>query len=573
MKFILRLSLFIVLLFPVQAAAEIPQQIKNDFSTLTGIIIMPVGDEFLIDLDVTVNLKEGDILALTTPGEKVIHPVTKEVLGTLDDIQGFLKVTQVKSGYSYAKTISTQRTPQKGDQIKRFEQVPAFIDQSLRGMELAIELENGLPQLNWVDNQSETEPLLTFSLQENKLNITDMDGIVVKSYPYINDQLSAATGFGVPENNFQIGGPPAQNKTLLNQTVDNLLGTIGLGKKDQRLENPGIIRKIQKQDGDIWIGPNLDGNPIGLIVDDFDADGIKEIAVAMGDHVQIYRLQEGHLKKTTEIDFPGGVNLLKLDSLDLNGNGYPEIYLTANVGEKLSSQVVEFQQGQYRHIQNQIPWFLRVVNLSGTGPALTAKSLGNPETPFEHNLFRVNVSDGKLAQGSDIPISRSLNLFSLLPFRGTSNDNLYADINVDDYLRVVTTQGNVLWRSGERYGGTEVYFYNIRNKFKELIKPIYIQQRLIQLPTGEILVPQNDGPRAVERFRNFTKSRVIAMKWDGFALTESWRTTDQGGYLADFSVADADNDGQDELIMAVRYKQKNLFQGGRSAIVIYELNQ
>lgn len=574
MNWLLKLFFITVLIFPLQAGAEIPNQIKEDFSPLAGTVIMPIDDEFLIDLDGSANLKEGDILALTTPGKKVIHPITKEVLGTLDDVQGFLRVTQVKSGYSYVQIISTQRPPMKGDQVKRFEQVPAVIDHSLSNTDLATEIKNGLPHLNWLNDQSDhNNPLLFFGLKNNKLSVEDKDGIVLRSYQYINNKLSAPPSFGIQENNFRIDGPVSQNKTLLNKTVDNLLGSIGIGNnKDQRLENPGIIQKLQKQDGDIWIGPNLDGNPVGLAINDFDADGANEIAVAMEDNVQIYRLQEGQLKKVTEIDFPDIVNLLKLESLDLTRNGYPELYLTANVGESLSSQVVEFQNGQYQRIQNKIPWFIRAMSSPDKDSGLIAQKLGNPETPFEHQFFIVNARDKKLVQGPDLPINRRLNLFSFLPFEGTGNDSLYAEISTDDYLRIVSAQGNVLWQSGEHFGGTEVYFYNVSNRFKELTKPIYIQQRLIQLPGGEILVPQNDGPRAVERFRNFTKNRIIAMKWDGFALTESWRTTDQGGYLADFSVADADNDGKDELIMVVKYKQKNLFQGGRSAIVIYELN-
>ena len=85
--------------------------------------------------------------------------------------------------------------------------------------------------------------------------------------------------------------------------------------------------------------------------------------------------------------------------------------------------------------------------------------------------------------------------------------------------------------------------------------PIYIQQRLLSLPDGNILVPQNEGSRLLKNYHNFSKSRIIAMKWDGFAL------------------ADADNDGKDELVTVVKYSEKNLLQKGRSNIVIYELNK
>ncbi len=564
----------IILCTSLSALAELPERIKADFSPLSGVIIMPIGEEFLIDLDTSVDLKEGDILTLTAPGEKVIHPVSKEVLGTLDEVRGYLQVTQVKSGYSYAKVIAAQTAPQKGDQVKRFEQVPALIDQTLAASTLAAELRNGLPQLKWLGKEASQVPLLTFGLSNNRLNITNSEGVVVKTYQYSDNTLSAPSSLSYREDNFSLGGIPEKNKSRLNQSVDNLLGAIGIGgNKDQRLENPGIIRTLQQQNSAVWMGPNLDGNPVGLAVGDFDGDGTLETAVAMEDHLQIHRLSEGQLKQIAVIDFPGGVHLLSLDAVDLNNNGLPELYLSANVGEKLSSQIVEFTPGGYKRIENRIPWFFRVVDLPHEGPTLVAQTMGEADNPFSGGPFRVSLEDGHLARGPELPLPGMINLFSFAPLIETNDERLYATVSTSDFLSVSTTKGTILWEAGDRYGGTEVFFYNVENIDKELIQPVYIQQRLVRLPGGDILVPQNDGIRTFQRFRNFTKSRVIAMKWDGFALTESWRTTDQNGYLADYALADADNDGRKELAMVIKYSQKNLLQKGRSTIVIYELEQ
>ncbi|MCK5913737.1 MAG: hypothetical protein KAG12_07640, partial [Desulfuromusa sp.] len=153
-----------------------------------------------------------------------------------------------------------------------------------------------------------------------------------------------------------------------------------------------------------------------------------------------------------------------------------------------------------------------------------------------------------------------------------NNDILYSYVSTGDYLHVTTPGGTTLWESGDHFGGGEAFFYN-DDDTNELIRPIYIQQRILNLPSGEILVAQNDGMRALERFRNFNKSRVIALKWNGMALQQNWQTVDQEGYLADFTLADVDNDGEVELVMAVKFKHKNLLQKGRSSVVVYELNK
>lgn len=571
-----RFKLILLLLFcvslPLHALATLPDQIKNDFSPLAGTIIMPIGDQFLVDLDASSGLQEGDILTLVTKGEQVIQPVTGELLGALDVVRGYLQVTQVKSGYSYAEIISSQTPPQKGDQVKRFEQVPAEFKTTAEDTILASELKIGLPHLAWVDKQSSQQPLLTFSLVDNQLLVKNEVQVTLKSYQYTDGQLSAPLGTLYQPDSFTIGAEMQKSKTALNQGLDNLLGVVGFSNKDKRLENPGIISSKQ-QNGNVLIGSNLDGNPVGLAIADFDGDGMNETAIAMEDQLQIHRMIDGNLKLIAKIEFGNGVHLLNLDAIDLDQNGLPELYLSANVGTDLSSQVVEFKDREYRITQNQIPWYLRVVNLPKEGPILIAQAPGVQNTPFYGNPFRVVYSADKLKRGSDLALPNRINFFGFIPIQGTNNDLLYASLNANDYLSILTKKNTELWTSSEHLGGTEVFFYNHEKVADELIQPVYIQQRLLQLSSGEILVPRNEGPRALKRFRNFTENNIIAMKWDGYAMTESWCTAGQNGYLADFTLADADNDGDDELVMVIKYSQKNIIQKGRSAVVIYELNQ
>ncbi len=572
MKLIVKLSLLLLFCFPFNSLAEIPDQLKSDFESISGMIIMPIGDEFLVDLDASVNLHEGDILTLIMAGEKIIHPDTKEILGTLDLAKGYLQVTQVKSGYSYAKLLSEGMTPQKGDRVKRFEQTPTRFESSQPEGNLAEELKTALPHLNWLSDTDKINPKLIFFLADNNLKVSNGAGIELKSYPYRDGQLSAPMTGSRQADIYQPGGAPQKDKSMINQAIDSLTGAIGWTGKDKRLENPGITQSQQLNDG-IWVGPNLDGNPVGLTVADFDGDGLLETAVAMENHLQILRITDGKLTPVTNISFPAGVHLLSLDSVDIDANGLPELYLSANSGTKLSSQVVEFNQGSYQHTISRIPWFFRVADLPQEGHTLIAQTTRDSENPFSGQPFRVIRTDNKLKRSTEFPLPTKLNLFSFTPFKGTNNDLLYAYISTRDYLNITTPQGTTIWDSADHYGGTEVFFYNEEETDIELIQPVSIQQRLLTLPTGEILAAQNDGLRTLTRYRNCNKSRVIALKWDGFALQESWKTSDQGGYLADFTLADADNDGQDELVMVVKFQQKNLLQKGRSAVVIYELNQ
>jgi hypothetical protein len=572
MKLFVKLILLFLFCFPFTALAEIPDQLRNDFEPISGTIIMPMGKEYLVDLDASVNLQTGDILTLIMVGEKVIHPVTKETLGTIDLAKGYLQVTQIKSGYSYAKLLTAGIEPKKGDRVKRFEQTPTRFESSQPFDKLAEELKIALPHLKWLSDIDKTKPELIFHAVDNNLKVINSAGAELKTYPFHNGQLSAPLTGSTYMNSFQLGGTQQQNKSLLNQTVENLTRAVGLGQKDKRLENPGIIQNQLHNDG-IWTGQNLNGNPVGLAVADLDGDGLLETAVAMEDHLQILRMTDGKLAPVAIINFPNSVHLLSLDAADIDANDISELYLTANVGTDLSSQVVEFVQGSYQRTINRIPWFLRVIDLPQEGRTLLAQAIGDSENHFSGQPFRVLRSGDKLNRGGDFPLPAKLNLFSFTTLMGTNNNFHYAYTSLTDYLYISTPQGSVIWESTDHFGGSDVSF-NIKEDSKnELAQPVYIQKRMMTLPTGEILVLQNDGFRIFERYRNFDKSRVIALKWDGIALQQSWRTSDQNGYLADYTVADADNDGKKELVMAITYSRKGKLQKGRSTIIVYELDQ
>jgi len=574
MKLMTKLTLLLLLALPLNALAELPEQMKNDFSVINGIIIMPVGDKYLVDLDASSSLQEGDILTLVMPGEKIIHPVSQKVIGTLDIVKGFLQVTQIKSGYSYAKLLSAGVTPEKGDQVKRFEQVPVRFETSQPNLKLAAELKEGLPQLHWLNPQDAETPLLIFALSGNSLTVKNSQGGGGKTFYYKDGQLSAPTQLTAQANQPAFGADPEQERSLLNQAVHSVLGTVGLDKKDKRLEAPGIIQAQNPINPDtIWIGPRLEGNPVGVTVGDFDHDGQMETAIAMEYELLITRITEGHLQQLASVKFPSGTQLLSIDAIDMDKDGSPEIYLSASSGQVLNSQVVDFKNGSYQKTIGKIRWFLSVLDLPGEGKTLVGQALGEYETPFSNAPFRVNRSGAELKRGNKLTAPKDLSTLSLAPFGGSGSDTLYASISTKAGLQVFNSQSNRLWKSSDSFGGSEISFYNAEDiNNNEMPDPIFIEPRLITLPSGEILAAQNSGALTLRRYHNYTKSRIVALNWNGFALQELWRTTDQGGYLADFFYADANNDGKDELIMAIQFKKKTLISSGRSTVVIYKLD-
>jgi hypothetical protein len=574
MKFFAQFLLVAFLLLPLPCLAQLPAQLTNDFATNSGYLIMPIGDEYLVDLDASTDLQEGDILTLIVPGEKVIHPVTKDVLGSLDVPKGYLQVTRIKSGYSYAKLLFSETTPDKGDQVRRFEQVPTTFngDNSQASNNLYKQLKAGLPQLNWLDNSNTTQPILTFSFKGSALSVESSSGNAFKTYKLVNGVLIAPRPATSNRSTFTVDQDPDNNKTFLNRTINNMIASVGLGKADKDYQPPGIIRNTNSSNNAVWFGPAMAGNPVGIAVADLDADGQQETAIAMDNSVRIIRIVQGQLVELAKIEIPAGLKLLSLDSADLDNNNRAELYVTANKNQSLASLVIEFNAGSYARTIGNIPWFIRAVDIPSEGRVLLGQSTDSSQTPFAGKPFLIVRNGDALEKGREIDLPKKVNAFNFIPFDQDGSDSLFAYLTANDYLKVVNPQGDELWKSGDYFGGSETVFYNQKAARDELPVPIYMPQRILRTATGDILCSQNDGSRILQRYRAFKDSRVVALNWNGYAMTEQWRTTEQKGYLADFTLADTDNDGEVELVMAMKFQHKSLFNKPRSTIVVYEMN-
>ncbi len=228
------------------AQASLIDSITRDFTPLDGYVIMPINDEYLIDIDSSQGAKIGDLFSIYLPGEKIIHPITGKTIGTLNETLAVLSITRIKSGYSYAKVIAGETKLSKGTPIKRFAEMTARLSsQSASAAKLYPQLTNALPSLDWqglsIPGRNETKPPadLLFTLTDTRLEVRNSLGQMFRSYP--TDKL---TGSYVPPKTaprVAIVTPPAKStdvkwqkpatvKGLVNYensgARENLLGTI-----------------------------------------------------------------------------------------------------------------------------------------------------------------------------------------------------------------------------------------------------------------------------------------------------------------------------------------------------------
>ncbi|MEK6193146.1 MAG: hypothetical protein N2F24_02795, partial [Deltaproteobacteria bacterium] len=167
-----------------------------DFKPLSGYVIMAKDGQYIIDLDAKKGISTGDLFSVVQPGEKIVHPVSGEILGTLEELKGILKVIRVEKGFSYARVLGKAKGINRGDQIRRYENIPAlFWDYSESGEPFFMQLRNTLPNLKWQDYTAAQaarpnilaaskidSPTLLFILKKEGLEVRDSEFQIIHIY-------------------------------------------------------------------------------------------------------------------------------------------------------------------------------------------------------------------------------------------------------------------------------------------------------------------------------------------------------------------------------------------------------
>ncbi len=517
--------MFFVGLAPVQANDS---TLSNDFAPRQGVIVGTAGKEVILDLGRESGIIPGDPVQVVRQGAAIVHPVSKETLGFQNEIIGSLQVTRVEEKFSYARSESTLNI-EPGTPVHLYDGQQSYWCDSQNEYESDFaELRQSLSALRWEIGCPDTG--LVFRGVDGRIEVRNAKTLL-RSYPL--------------------------NRPKNSRHIDT-----------EKTKRDGIVTKKH------WYGPIRKEAIHGVTVADLDGDGRLEGVALFSHHLEVGRLTKGEWQAVAEIGLGAALNAMAIDSADLDRDGKDELYITAAYPENLSSRVYVFESGMLKLREKGIRAYFKNVSVPGKGRQLLAQKIGGEGVDYLGGWHQVRVVDGEVDLGDPIVAASDG-----VPLRSATVSAKGEIIHLShlDHLEILSSAGERLWLDEEQLGGSEIYFER-NDPTQPLQSPdhtryVYLPTRVERLADGTIVTIANSGNRQLRRARNMTSGLLRAFRWDGVVLRPLWKTVEEDGPVSDFEFADIDNDGTDELILAVQIKGGGFFGGSKGRLVVRELVQ
>jgi hypothetical protein len=321
-----------------------------------------------------------------------------------------------------------------------------------------------------------------------------------------------------------------------------------------------------KATGSGWMSQKLAGELSGVALGRKLGTGERELFITGNNTLYYYRLAK-ELSLVAQIPLPQHQKILGIDTADLDGDGVPEIYLTVMSGDELASEVWLPEGNTLKRIAEKLPYYFRALTFQGKSRKIYAQQAGL-DVDYFGAVYEVVKNGARFTLNNPLKLPRYANILNMNMIQTREGKSCFIVLHPDGYLLVFDDNGKELWRSSDKYGGSENFFSREDQENMRVTgaarRKIFLEQRLTVTKNGEIIVPKNEGFFVVGDSRSYTKNSVFAFVWNGLMLDELWHTKMSQNYLADYLY----DDEQKELLLLEVVKKAGIIDRGASALSI-----
>lgn len=357
--------------------------------------------------------------------------------------------------------------------------------------------------------------------------------------------------------------------------------------------NPDFINAAQPLNRKtFWKSQQFSNEFRGMDIGDVNGDGLNETIMIDPHNVIIYQKKGNEFKLIQQIPGKSYDYYVSLDVADINANGIKEIIVSSYNGQQVDSFILEFRNGKFVTIASGLPFFMRVIDNASGVPLLLGQRRGL-EKPFDPPIYEIVWQNGEYREGQKMRIPQGLSVYGLtLDKLGSGGAERIVTLNDYDYIciyeqtdkplskvAVIGGSDEFIWKSEDVFGGSNTIIESMKGSNVNSDDPYnYINLRILTYDTNkdgkrEIIIVKNlsSSGRMFQRVKLFTSAEVYDLEWDGMGMVENWRTKKINGYVADYQFKDIDNDGENEVVLALVLSVGGTIKE-RSVIVAYKLS-
>jgi len=306
---------------------------------------------------------------------------------------------------------------------------------------------------------------------------------------------------------------------------------------------------------------------------DLDGDGKAELVAVDKGNMYVYRREGKTFVLIDTRKASWGEEFFKVSVGDIDHNGKAEIYVVCLYGMRARTSVYE-RSSEFKRL-SRMTGHLRIVK-----DPIEMKSLLLFQGSEVNQFFSGPISSmsydesGKLIKGAELPEMKGAQFYTLVRYDLNHDGHQewvgLGEPNLDDKsrLHVWGEQGQILWRGKKELGGTNNAVRAGEPEPEGLPPRISFQSRLVLADidgdgSREVIALENIP--IIEKLLNFkvyVKSRLIAYRVEGTALSPAWNTGE-----IDYCVTDMQSDGQSLFIAAHKGKVSNI--GNESGVIMW----
>ena len=261
-----------------------------------------------------------------------------------------------------------------------------------------------------------------------------------------------------------------------------------------------------------WSTFNIqDGRMIAM--GDINNSDKPEFVVSDGTNIRIYS-QKQEMREEWLIEGDLSERHLSIDVLDMNNNGYAEIFVTTLVRDKeLRSFVLEYQpSGVVEKIKSNIPYFFRV-----SGNKLLMQESGYINK-FNGPVYEGIFQDGEYRPGKPLKLPDGLNIYGFTPVDWQESGKSHL-LTFDDkgFLYLYDESGNSIWKSAGSYGKPDISVKRTHLGF-DMSEEWFVRGRLIAVKTDrgqEVFVVRKIPEVTAVPGLGYKETEVHSLWWDG----------------------------------------------------------